>query len=266
MGYWFYMLHAHLGSVRLLKTQHVQGQLIAANIYGLHDPQNKKRLYEELDHVKSTIAGTWIIFGDFNTVRKDCERFNSQFNPFIKKACLHEPRMGGHKFTYYSQSDVKMRKLDRYLVCNKFLSLFPSVSVTAAPWETSDHCPIILQTSKADFGKTPFRFFNSWLKRDGFEQIVKEAWEKFMGYGNPDAYLAAKFRFLKNEIKKWRAMDHPKETEELLKLKSKVQELDIAAENNPLSELELQERRLGVQMIVELEKLAVLDLKQKARI
>ncbi|XP_023767976.1 uncharacterized protein LOC111916545 [Lactuca sativa] len=70
----------------------------------------------------------------------------------------------------------------------------------------------------------------------------------------------------KNEIKKWRAKDHPKETEELLKLKSRVQELDIAAENNSLSVLELQERRLGVQRIIELEKLAVLDLKEMARI
>ena len=159
-----------------------------------------------------------------------------------------------------------MSKLDRFLVCNKFLTLFPSVSVTAAQWETSDHCLIILQTSISDFGKPPFRFFNSWMKRDGFEQIIKDSWERFNGYGNPDAYLAAKLRYLKNEIKKWRAKDHPKETEELMKLKHRVYELDITAETTRLSEVELEERRIGVQRIAELEKLAVLDLKQKARI
>lgn len=105
------------------KWSGVQGQLIVANVYGPHDPQSNKKLWEELKHIKSTKAGTWIIFGDFNTVRKDCERFNSQFNPskafwfnrFIEKECLHEPRMGGHRFTYYSQTDVKMSKLDRFL-------------------------------------------------------------------------------------------------------------------------------------------------------
>lgn len=44
-----------------------------------------------------------------------------------------------------------MSKLNRFLVCNNFLYQFPSVSITAAPSEISDHCPVILQTSKADF-------------------------------------------------------------------------------------------------------------------
>lgn len=104
------------------------------------------------------------------------------------------------------------------------------------------------------------------MKRDGFEQIIKEAQEKFRGYGNPDAYLAAKFQFLKNELKKWKARDHPKVMEELLKLKHSLHDLDIVAESKSLTESEIVERRLGFQRITELEKLAVLDLKQKARL
>lgn len=59
----------------------VQGKTVFANVYGPHDPQNKKKLWEDLSQIKSTKIGTWIIFGDFNTVRKECERYNSCFNP-----------------------------------------------------------------------------------------------------------------------------------------------------------------------------------------
>lgn len=85
------------------KWSGIHGPFILANIYGPHDPQSKKKLWEDLGRIKATKGGTWVIFGDFNTVRKEGERFNSHFNRseafwfnrFIDKECLHEPRMGG---------------------------------------------------------------------------------------------------------------------------------------------------------------------------
>lgn len=85
-----------------------------------------------------------------------------------------------------------------------FLSAFPSLAVTAHPHEISDHCPITLKSLNADYGPPPFKLFNSWLLKDGFDSTVKEAWEKFSRYGYPDAYLANKLKFLKDEIKQWK--------------------------------------------------------------
>lgn len=78
--------------------------------------------------------------------------------------------------------------------------------------------------------------------------------------------MAAKLRFHKNELKKWRARDHPREMDELMKLKRRLHELNTTVESNRLSDAEMLERILGMQRIRELEKLAILDLKQKARI
>nr|KAJ0202768.1 hypothetical protein LSAT_V11C500237140 [Lactuca sativa] len=78
------------------------------------------------------------------------------------------------------------------LIPESFLNQLPSASVTALLRETLDHCPITLQTAIDDFGKAPFRFFNSWMNKDGFEQIIRDSRKKFKGYGTLDAYLAAK--------------------------------------------------------------------------
>lgn len=120
----------------------------------------------------------WIIMGDFNVVRRKEERFNSifcakttsDFNNFIHETVLIDMKMGGHQFTCLRNSDHKLSKFDRFMVFLSFLSIFPHASVTALPKEVSDYCPILLSTSRKDFGPSPFRFFNSWMLRDGFEK------------------------------------------------------------------------------------------------
>lgn len=95
---------------------------------------------------------------------------------------------------------------------------------------------------------------------------MTKVWESFTGYGTHDRYLAAKLKFLKNEIKKWGATDYPKEVKELHRLKLRIQKLDVASESRELSKSESKERRLVFHKIAEQDKIATLDVKQKARI
>lgn len=104
------------------------------------------------------------------------------------------------------------------------------------------------------------------MSKDGFDQIVFESWSKFVGFGTPDAYFAAKLKFLKAELRKWRAKEYPRELKDLTDLKSKIHNLDLLVESRSVNNAERVERREGFQRILELEKLATLDLKQKSRI
>lgn len=148
------------------------------------------------------------------------------FNRFIHEGGLNDLRMGGHRFTYFCHDDLKLSKLDRFLVCSDFLQFFPNVTVTALPRESSDHCPVLLSTASVDFGPPPFWFFNSWMDRDGFAKVVAIAWLHFQGYGTTDCILVAKLKHLKNKLKEWRASELPKEAEDLTKLRNKVDFLD----------------------------------------
>lgn len=98
--------------------------------------------------------------------------------------------MGGKRFTYFQQFGAKLSKLDRILVCQNFIEKFPLACSFALPKELSDHSPIVLKTETEDFGPPPFKMFNSWLLRDGFEQVVLKAWDDFKGYGVAYAFLA----------------------------------------------------------------------------
>lgn len=134
----------------------------------------------------------------------------------------------------------------------------------ARPRELSDHSPISLSSNAVvKFGPPPFKFFNSWLLMDGIEDVVHTTWSNFRGYGMADRQLLAKFKFLKQALRRWRNEKYKIENQEIEALKSRIESIEAKAEVRSLSEFELSERNEGVQKILEYERKRVLDLRQK---
>lgn len=79
--------------------------------------------------------------------------------------------------------------------------------------------------------------------------MVIDAWNQFMGYGTPDAYLAAKLRFLKELIKKWRKEEGKKETKVFSDTKNMVNELEKLAEFRPLTTMEVNNWKNRIKKI-----------------
>lgn len=103
------------------------------NVYGPQSVNEKSKVWEELLAIMSSRLATWIVMGGFNAVRRPEERINSAFchrsatafNQFIRNGELTDLKMGGQRFTYFKLHGAKLSKLDRFLVCNNFLSIFP---------------------------------------------------------------------------------------------------------------------------------------------
>lgn len=256
------------------RWQNIDESMVFVNVYGPHNNREKSIMWSKLLHYKNSIPGIWVVFGDFNDVRRPEERLNSifcprstsRFNSFIQTAGLHEFNMGGHRFTYFCQDGAKLSKLDRFLVCSNFLARFQNVKVTAHPRELSDHFPVSLTTHTADFGPLPFKFFNSWLHKEDLCGLVNSAWDEFCGFGTADAFLAAKLRHVKKKIRNWRNNNIQAEKKEFVDLRNLIENLDQKSGVNPLSISERSDRNRAMQRLLELERLTVLDLKQKARI
>lgn len=79
---------------------------------------------------------------------------------------------------------------------------FPNLSVLVLDRKWSNHCPIFLRDLHLDYGSTAFKFFNSWLDIEGFEDtirqdmtnfVVDDGWSKFVLFKN-------NLKFLKNRI------------------------------------------------------------------
>ncbi|GJV79048.1 hypothetical protein Tco_1514918 [Tanacetum coccineum] len=126
----------------------------------------------------------------------------------------------------------------------------------------SDHNPILLHVTKEDFGPSPFKLYNSWLLRDGFDEFIKLEWDLI----GPNFKCHDKFRILKAKIKQWindsKARDTSRKTtalEEINSIEKKIDEgsasqYDKGKQINLLHEIE------------NLDSLDLIDLIQKAHV
>ncbi|XP_022027924.1 uncharacterized protein LOC110929112 isoform X1 [Helianthus annuus] len=211
--------------------------------------------------------------GDFNDVRVESERMNSEFvaanaeafNQFILSAGLLEYNMGGGKFTYISDRGDKLSKLDRFLVCLGFMERWPTASLLALDREASDHRPLILSTVQSDFGHIPFRFFNSWFEFPGFIDHVLHLCGVFSFSGPEDLSLSIKLRWLKNNIKAWLKAEKHRSEGLYDGKKSRVAVLDSLAEERPLGLDELSERAECRIFVEDFDRLRQMDIRQKSR-
>ncbi|GJX81979.1 putative RNA-directed DNA polymerase, eukaryota, reverse transcriptase zinc-binding domain protein [Tanacetum coccineum] len=147
-----------------------------------------------------------------NVVRHENERFGSifsrldadHFNAFIDSLGFIDLPIGGRLFTWMNKAETKLSKLDRFLITKDVLFSTPDIRITALDHLWSDHTPIFLHVSKLDFGPTLVKFYNSWLLRDDFDDIVKSAWSN-LETNNDGRILMPheKLRSLKSTIKQW---------------------------------------------------------------
>ncbi|GJZ61155.1 RNA-directed DNA polymerase, eukaryota [Tanacetum coccineum] len=157
-------------------------KIIMVVIYAPQQPVYRRALWDYISILLRRWTGEAILMGDFNEVRSIEERcgswFNASnarvFNHSISSSGLIDVKMEGYSFTWSHPSANKMSKLDRFLVSDGIISLFPSITAICLDRHLSDHCPILLCEVKLDFGPIPFRFFHSWFNFDGFDAMVEQ--------------------------------------------------------------------------------------------
>ncbi|XP_071738877.1 uncharacterized protein [Rutidosis leptorrhynchoides] len=186
------------------------------NIYAPQQRLKKNRLWDYLSTYMSNNSGEFILFGDFNVVRAAHEREGSifcpltagDFNNFISNSNLVEVPLCGRRFTRSNKFCNKRAKLDRLLMSNNTLDSWPNMVGRILPNLWSDHCPITLLVDKSDYGPTPFKLFNSWFNRDGFDSVVKDACIVFDNTNSltgihPLIRFKEKLKFIKANLKAW---------------------------------------------------------------
>ncbi|XP_071713136.1 uncharacterized protein [Rutidosis leptorrhynchoides] len=219
--------------------------MVIINVYGPHNHQKKLRFWSELSKLIDSIDVPHIIFGDFNEVRTKSERLNcifkqtwtDNFNNFINNNNLIDLPLGGKKYTRICFNKLKFSKLDRFLISESILQLWPDVSSKTLDRDLSDHCPIILKNSFFDFGPKPTRVFNAWLKLENADEIIKNTWSLPVNGNHPDCILRNKLKNVKLELKKCSLQLNNLDTE----IKSHINasnEWEKIAENRPLTDSE----------------------------
>ncbi|XP_071740959.1 uncharacterized protein [Rutidosis leptorrhynchoides] len=234
----------------------------------------EKKMWESLDRLLNINGVSWVLCGDFNEVRDPSESLNCEFvlsrakrfNEFIVRNGLVEIPLGGRKFTRISDDGFKMSKLDRFLVSDNFLPLWPDLKVIPLDRKSSDHCPIMLLDNEVDFGPTPFKVFDEWFSISGVEKIVEECWKEDMVGSRLDCVFRNKLKRLKLVLKEWSKSLFGGIDGEIKNAKKQAMDFKLKAESGLLSNTEHSAWLDARKNWLDMERTKANMLKQKARV
>lgn len=96
-----------------------------------------------------------------------------------------------------------MTRLDRFLVSNDWLELYPKVCQIALPNSASNHWPLLLDSCMKRWGPAPFRFELMWLEEKELRILIKEWCKEIKVKGWEGHKLFVKLKLLKHKIRDW---------------------------------------------------------------
>nr|GEZ40436.1 putative RNA-directed DNA polymerase, eukaryota, reverse transcriptase zinc-binding domain protein [Tanacetum cinerariifolium] len=249
--------------------------LMFVSVYAPQDVSERRSLWDYINHMINLWDEECIILGDFNEVRSKNKRFGSNFNEigakafnhFISSSCLIDLPLEGYSFTWALKSASKMSKLDRFLISEGLISIFPSLAAICLDRRLSDHRPILLLESTVDYGPTPFRVFHSWFTKEGFDNLIADTWNNLsIMETNKISLPRKKFQALKARIKNWIRDEMHKASGVRHSAQSRISELDKLIDKGLSNNDIINERISLLKDIHDFDKRHSSDLAQKAKI
>jgi len=116
-----------------------------------------------------------------------------------------------------------------------WLNRCPNVTQYVLEWSFSYHCPIILRDNNLDWGPTPFKIFNWWIKEPKFMDFVKKYYDSYSIQGWGAYVFKEKLKLLKKWIKVWSIDKFGDPNEKLEHLVSSINKKDLQEEIEGLS-------------------------------
>ncbi|GJY03253.1 RNA-directed DNA polymerase, eukaryota [Tanacetum coccineum] len=205
-------------------------------VYASQVGSYKRALWSYLELIINRWNGESIIMGDFNEVRRMEERWGSifymngarAFNNFIANAGLVDLQLEGYSFTWVHPSATKMSKLDRFLVSDGLISLFPHISA-------------------------------------GFDQMVTHVWNR-LNDSNDMIRFKKKLKFLKKEIHAFVAEQKKNQVGYVNDLKAKLSDIDTVLDQGGVNDDILLARTEYMNLLLEAKAADARDYIQKAKV
>ena len=164
------------------------GNALFSAVYARCNKEDRRDLWDGINHLASLNFSKWILGGDFNIISSHDEKqggnlVNQQaileFNSSMIQAGLKEVAYNGADFTWCNNriGDARIRAILDRILGNKgwFKSKFMS-SVEHLNRVTLDHAPLLLKLRfPNDDRPKQFRFQNIWTTHHSFLSVVTRA-------------------------------------------------------------------------------------------
>jgi hypothetical protein len=184
-------------------------------IYGPPEKQFKSVFWDSLLDVGLGYHGPWLCIGDFNMIMSQSEKFggkpyacssNDVFHAFLDSFGMIDLGFSGIPFTWSNKcrNDHLIKgHLDQGIANPQWVHLFPHFSIRHLPAQSSNHNPIILDTTSFDLSLSrPFRFEEFWTYDSLCASIVFSAWNNSL-IGSPPFNLSKNLQNTKRPLRYW---------------------------------------------------------------
>lgn len=97
-----------------------------------------------------------------------------RFRKFLSEASLIDLPLIGRKLMWYKTDGITMSRLDRFLLTEEWLNVWPNLSQWGLKISVSDHCAVVLREKELIWGLKPFRMMKCWEDMEGYKEFVKK--------------------------------------------------------------------------------------------
>jgi hypothetical protein len=184
-------------------------------VYGPPYNKNNSDFWTTLASFGVTYPEPWLCVGDFNVITSSDDKFNGRpfhnstanpFSDFINSFGMVDLDFSGNPYTWSNHRQglgIIKERLDSSIATSQWIHCFPSYLVTHLSAHTSDHNPLLLNSSlPLPSLPCPFRLEEFWTRDPSFGIVVGEVWST-PTTGSPSYCLTKKFKYTKKAICHW---------------------------------------------------------------
>lgn len=166
-----------------------------------------------------------------------------RFRRTLDALAVDELYLHGRWYTWSNERRrPTMERIDRAFATVQWLEAFPCHRLWALSTDTSDHAPLLLEL-RTDFRVSRrFRFEPFWVKLDGYDDVVKQAWDQSTGDVDACRALDVKLRRTARALQSWSMRHLGSVRQQLFMAREIIAQLDKAQEHRQLTDGEREYR------------------------
>ncbi|XP_071729357.1 uncharacterized protein [Rutidosis leptorrhynchoides] len=263
----------------LVETVQDKTKFFCSFVYASNNGLERRSLWADLNgHNHITKNHPWVIMGDFNVTLKLDEHcaggsFMTEdmidFQNCINQIEVEDLCSSGFHFTWtkslLNPNCDTLKKLDRILVNDDFISSFNTAHAIFQPYLVSDHSPALLVIPDGIIHKPKsFRFMNYTADKPEFLAVVECGWAKVV-HGVPMFRVVKKLKALKKDLNRlnWQ---HGNIFTKVKELKGKLKLCQVEVDAHPIDRARKVEAVKVLNAYKEASKDELNILKQKVRL
>ncbi|KAF4371440.1 hypothetical protein F8388_001968 [Cannabis sativa] len=235
-------------------------------VYGPPAYTDKEGFWSEVGDIVSNCSMPVMLIGDLNGTLLDndclnysrvsnCARYSFDLRRAVQRSGLIDLGYQGIKFTWFKKgstsslgTSLKRARLDRALASVDWRLAWPNAIVSHLTAASSDHKPILLDTSGGRHCTKPqFKYELMWERDPRVFWVVSKAW-KSLHHNDPMVNMYRKIKATKDSLQKWNKMHFRKLNTQISEARVPNNRASVIAEKLGMQKMKSDATYLGLPL------------------